>query len=260
MRSPYHCRPADTIDRCLRNWYQGTLGQLLLQEEQRVLNSVLANLFGYHLLQCGYLETDALFSESRISHRVLLLKDASAAGKHLSVCGEPEYLPFASESLDLVLLHHSLNFEQEPHRILREADRVLIPDGYLVIVGFNPWSMFGLRRALLGWLGYTPWCGRFLPLWRLKEWLSVLGFEVIDTRKMFYRPPISQATIQDKLSFLEQAGNRVWPFFGGVYVLVARKCVIPLTPIRKRWQLKKRLLPTGATEPTTRSSQHNTHD
>jgi SAM-dependent methyltransferase len=260
MRSPYHCRPENTVARCLAEWYQDPLGQALFREEQRVINGVLANMFGFHLLQCGYLETDALFSESRIQHRVLLLKDTTATSKDYSVRGEPQYLPFSSESLDLVLLHHVLSFEQDPHRILREADRVLIPDGHLVIAGFHPWSLFGLRRAAQGWLGITPWCGRFLPVWRAREWLSVLGLEVIQIHKLFYRPPVGYIKVLDKLTGMEQAGSRVWPFFGGMYVMVARKCVIPLTPVRQRWPLKRRLLPSGAAEPTARTSQRRPHE
>ena len=124
------------------------------------------------------------------------------------------------------LLPHALEFASNPHQILREVQRVLVPEGHLIVAGFNPWSLWGVRRALKsGREAHYPWCGRFINLPRLKDWLALLGFEVAGGRMSCYAPPFSREQWLGRFRFMEAAGDRWWPIGGGVYFVDAVKRV-----------------------------------
>jgi len=151
----------------------------------------------------------------------------------------------------VVALLHVLEFSRQPHEILREAYRALIPEGRVVITGFNPWSLWGVRR--LARRGAVPWSGRFLSVNRLKDWLALLGFELDEAQTLLFRPPLRRHGMMARLDFLERYGARWWSALGGAYVVVARKRVIPLIPIKPRWRPRRAMIPSGLTEPTTRN-------
>ena len=183
------------------------------------------------------------------------LRDANHAGvpqEIESFIGDPAALPVATDTLDVLLLPHVMEFVDQPHEVLREADRTLIPEGHLVIVGFNPWSLWGIGRLFLGWRSAAPWRGRFLSVFRLKDWLALLGFDTLAVRNYAFRPPFQHAGIMERLRFLEGAGQRWWPGLGGGYVLIARKRVATLTPIRPRWRPRRNLAGGKLAEPTLR--------
>src|SRR5690606_15179093 len=123
----------------LQDWFQTPLGQYLLEKERAYLDDVTPDIFGFHAIQIG-LPAFNLLRESRITHRLRVAPEGEP-----DVCARGHELPFATQSIDLVLLPHVLEFAQEPHEVLREVDRVMMPEGRLVIVGFNPWSLWGLR-------------------------------------------------------------------------------------------------------------------
>jgi SAM-dependent methyltransferase len=160
-------------------------------------------------------------------------------------------LPIATDSLDVVLLPHVLEFADDPHQVLREIDRVLMPEGHVVIFGFNPYSMWGLRRMLTGWRKQPPWCGHFFSQYRIRDWLALLGFEAVQSRHYFFRPPVQHHATMEHLQFVEGLGH-YWPVLGGAYLVVARKRVTTLTPIRPRWKPKGRLVPGSVAEPSLR--------
>ncbi len=168
------------------------------------------------------------------------------------ITARPAQLPIASDSVDAVLLVHTLDFLPDPHQILREVDRILIPGGRLMVTGFNPWSLWGLRRLM----GRTspPWSGRFISQHRVIDWLSLLGFEIEKTTPLMFRPPLRQRGLMERLKFLESAGERWWPALGGVYVVKAVKLVSTITPVKPVWKFKRRILAGGAIEPSARSS------
>ncbi|MCC6716150.1 MAG: methyltransferase domain-containing protein, partial [Gammaproteobacteria bacterium] len=159
-------------------------------------------------------------------------------------------LPIAADSVDVVLLPFVLEFEQEPHDVLREVERVLIGEGHVVIIGFNPLGCWGLWRLLLWWRDNVPWSGRFLRIGRLKDWLKLLGFEVTHTSRAFFRPPLNSARLLRNLGLLELLGRKLLPMFGGCYVIVARKRLQRLIPIRTQWRARRRLIAAGVVEPT----------
>lgn len=233
----------------MHSWANQAPGEWFQEQERAQLEQVLPTLFGYHLLQVGDFYPRSCLQASRIPHRMLMDQvllspdkektDTTQGGSPLK--GDPEALPVATDSLDVVLLPHTLEFTHNPHQVLREADRVLIPEGHVVILGFNPWSVWMCWRLVLGWRGRAPWCGRFISQTRVRDWLQLLGFDITHAEHFFFRPPLARVGIMRHLRFLERLGKRWWPIFGAGYIVVAKKRVVTLTPIRPRWQARRRL-------------------
>ena len=244
----------------LRRWYKSSLGRTLLAQESEQLDAVLNTLFGYHAVQVGFLVGNDLLASSRIPHQVVM-DPAQGDDLPIHLFAYPDALPIQSDTIDMVILPHTLEFERTPHEILREVDRVLIPEGHVVVLGFNPWSMWGL----VGWFrkrtkkAMPPWCGCFLSLPRIKDWLALLGFDIVHEETFFFRPPVKQVRIMKRLSFLERLGKRYWKGFGGAYVLVARKRVTTLTPIKPRWRPRRSLV-GKLVEPAARRRSESKND
>ena len=213
----------------LRDWFQTPLGQYLLEKERAYLDEVTPDIFGFHALQIGMAEVDFL-RENRISHKLRVAQSGTA--DLLAKCHE---LPIATHSVDLVLLPHVLEFDEEPHAILREVDRVLMPEGRLVIVGFNPWSLWGLRSAMGFSRNRFPWNGHFVSLLRVKDWLALLGHDVSAGRLIAYAPPFDTERWRRRFAFMEPAGDRWWAVGGAVYMLQAIKRVRGMRIITPTW-------------------------
>ncbi len=236
----------------MREWYTSNLGRQLIDTERTLLGSILPDLFGYHLLQIGLLAETDLLASSRIHHRVVV---DPVVGMEVERGGSPLFasttaLPILSNSVDVVVLHHTLEFERHPHQVLREAERVLIPEGNLVLLCFNPGSLWGVERLVAGWRESPPWCGHFFTLTRIKDWLKLLGFDLVMTRGYFFRPPLRGTRLMARLQFMERLGERWWPLLGAGFVVVARKRVHSMTPIRPRWRRSRMM--AGGLEPTVR--------
>ena len=225
----------------LKAWYASHAGQLLAAGEKQQLDEVLNDLFGYHIVQVGTLFSDDLLDGSRIRHQVVLDPDP-ADRRTVGLYAYPDALPLETDSIDVIVLPHTLEFDREPHQLLREVDRVLIPEGHAVVLGFNPWSLWGLWRLFLMRRDRAPWCGNFLSQSRLKDWFGLLGFDVVLLRGHFYRPPLQRPGLMRRLGFMERLGGRYWPAFCGGYVLVARKRVTMLTPLKPRWRPRRSMV------------------
>lgn len=210
-------------------WLDTALGLYLLRHEQAYHDQVVADIFGYNALQLGLLEHD-LLRASRIPFRF-----RSGIGSRVLVRTDIAQLPFASQTMDLLLLPHVLEFSTHPHQILREAERVLMPEGQLIVSAFNPFSLWGVRKAMSYNVPGYPWHGRFISLMRLKDWLALLGFEVIGGRMCCYEPPFQQEKLLRKFHFMEAAGDRWWALAGGVYFIHARKRVHSMRLITPSW-------------------------
>ena len=215
-------------DRGPGEWVQSALGRYLLEREQRYFEQAVADVFGYNAFQLGMPEVDFLRS-SRIPLRCRVGPDGP-----VEVRTDFRDLPIASNSVDLVLLPHVLEFSQHPHQILREVARILMPEAQVVISGFNPYSLWGSRRVFHRG-GDFPWRGRFISLMRVKDWLALLGFEVIGGEMACYAPPARQEKWLERFRFMETAGNRWWPIAGGVYFLQAVKRVRGVRLIMPKW-------------------------
>ena len=246
------------IQHKLQHWTETALGQSLIRDEAQQLAVLLNKLYGPIGIHLGVHGFRTFMQHSSTVHHVFAIDPASQAGEinpDIVVACSAEAMPFDAKSVSVLLLPHVLEFSPDPHLVLRESARALVPEGHLVLMGFNPYSLWGLRQVL-GRLtdapGSVPWSGQFFSLARVKDWISVLGFEVISGSSTFYLPPIKSETIRSKLQFWQKAGARWWPICAAVYILVARKREIGMTPIVPRWKKKKRLTP-GLVEPVTRN-------
>ena len=239
----------------LTDWLTTPAGRYVLQWEQAHLDTAVADLFGFHALQLGLPELEALRA-NRMPHRWVATeheapvdRPAATAPGAESLQGEAptapraaialhcdfDALPFDSNSLDLVVLPHALEFARDPQLALREVERVLVPEGRVVIVGFNPSSLWGLRQHLGRWRKrlapnsqrglFLPSAGEFLRYGRLRDWLRLLSFEVEAGRFGCYRLPVASTKWLARFAWMEGVGDRWWPVFGAVYFVVAVKRV-----------------------------------
>ena len=238
----------------LNRWRSESPGNLLTAREADVLKDWLTAVFGYCLVQVGSVawpEDDPL-SASPIGHKVQLGADPRTTSRHVAII-DPAQLPVASDSVDAVVLPHTLDFCADPRRLLREVERILIPEGRLITVNFNPWSLWGLQRLVMRPFGRhrVPWAGNFVGYIRLSDWLSLLGMEIEKTEVVMFRPSGSSEAMIRRTEFLERLGHRFWPMLAGVYLVQAVKRVRPLTPVRPDWQ-RLRQLGSRVLEPTAR--------
>lgn len=251
--SPDEPRPAanDEPMIALEEWFAGALGRELAALEEDSVGRMLHDTFGYYLVQLGMSGTfDAAVRASRIRHRILLPVGVHVGSGDAQALARPHQLPVAADSVDVVLLPHTLDFTPDAPQVLREAERVLIAEGRVVVVGFNALSLWGLGRLVRGPRSRVPWCGSFLTPFRIADWLRLLGFDIEMQEMMMFRPPWRRTLLQ-RLSFVESLGRRYWPFLGGVYVIRAVKRVSTLTPLRPAWKRRRPVIP-GAVEPTAR--------
>jgi SAM-dependent methyltransferase len=240
------------LNQDLRDWFNQGAGAVLRDAELELIATILPNLFGYHIVQLGGVVSNEFLATTRISHTIVVEPQISP-DVTVALIGECEALPIAAASIDVLLAPHALEFSRDPHTVLREAERVLIGEGYIVIVGFNPWSFCGLFRKLALWHGKPPWSGQFLSANRIKDWLKLLGFEIEFLKKISFRPPLRSRRVTNRLGFLEPLGRACWPAFGNVYVVVAKKRVAAVTPLKASWKTRRRLVAGGVVEPSTRS-------
>ena len=217
----------------LADWFETPKGSYVLGWERKQFDAAVEDVFGFNAVQVGLPGLDFL-RESRIP-----LKVRAGLEPGCGLRSDPEQLPLAAQSIDLLALPHVLEFCAHPHAILREAERVLMPEGSVVISGFNPLSLWGAARAL-GWERRRyPWCGRFIGLLRLKDWLALLGFELNGGRFGCYAPPFSQGRWLERFGFMEKAGERWWPICGSVYVVRAVKRVAGMRLVTPNWRAKR---------------------
>jgi len=231
----------------MSDWYQTALGQFLLDELREKLEPVLSTSFGYYSIQIGCAsESERLLKPCRVKRHFKLDKVVTGT----DVCARSAFLPIANDSVDLVVLMHHLSATPEPHALLREVSRILIPQGKLIIIDFNPMSLWGLRHFFQSWLEQIPWSGHYFTAARLSDWMQLLGFDLQKHLKVGYLPPIQQPRVLRHLSWLEK-GMRNWiKFSSALNVLVYDKNIIPITPVRQRWVARKILPGKVASRPT----------
>ncbi len=240
----------------LSAWFQTPLGRAVLDEERCCLDEQLQDLFGYHLLQMGVDPSLDVSGGSRITHRVTVAHHAQQPAALSPLVADHRQLPLPSESVDLLVIHHLLDYSQTPHQLLREAERVLIPRGHLVIVGFNPIGGFGLVRWSARWFSDRAlWRHQALRLGRLLDWLKLLDLEPAEVHRGFFRPPLNYPSALRRLHWLERWGKRLhWPG-GAFYVVVACKEVGGAVPVKPQWQTSEKAVPGFGVNPLRRSQK-----
>ena len=269
----------------LADWLQTPAGHDLLAWEQHQLDLAVSDVFGFHALQLGLPQVQGLRA-NRMPYRWLAvdqmldlplglqgssiskssdsldpsfavepLPRLSSSDLQATLVCDFDALPLDAQSLDLVVLPHSLELATDAHLALGEVDRVLRPEGHLVILGFNPASLWGLRqqagelRRSLG-LGrgrplFMPRAGEFIGYRRLRDWLRLLSFDVVVARFGCYRPPFNSVAWLERSAWMDRVGERWWPVFGAVYMLVAIKRVrgIRLVGLTRKPSARKQTSP-----------------
>lgn len=244
----------------LPDWFQTGLGESLIRAEHECVKDMLAGLFGPVAVQVGDAGVGSFIDASEAAfcyNAVIERQEREGEGASHLYC-VPEQLPFEARSVGLVVLPHVLEFSDYPHQILRETERVLVPEGHLVVLGFNPVSAWGVARLFRG--NRMPWNGNFASLTRLKDWLQLLNFELTGGRMVYYKPPVQSDRLRHWLGFLENVGDRWWPLGAAVYVVVARKREIGVTPLHPSWKKQSRLNPGLAKPVANAQYQYEDHD
>lgn len=256
----------------------------LLAWEQAQADALLADVFGYHAVQLGWPQLQAL-RHNRMPHRWQAgaefewpLAQKALSGANVQAMQQPQTpntvngtsmgpdvwldsraWPWQADSLDLVVLPHTLERSADPHACLREVERVLIPEGQVLITGLNPMSLWawpalrGSSRRIGGAAAQS-----LIAYRRLRDWLRLLGFEVQVSRFGGWTPALGSERWMQRLGWMERAGERWWPILGGVYLLMATKRVPGgrLLPARQ-WRTVRS--PAAAAAPVARSETIQGH-
>jgi len=248
----------------MQQWFETPPGRYLLEWEREEFDRAVSDIFGYHAIQLGLPELDTLRT-NRMPHRWLALSEPASVTREPRPTLVTDYsaLPFEANSIDLVVMPHSLELHVDPHTTLREVERVLVPEGKVVICCLNPASLWGLRQQrahLYRRLGFgqlfLPDAGEFIGYRRLRDWLRLLGFEVEASNFGCYRPAMSSEKWLERYDWMDTMGERWWPIFGAVYFIVAVKRVRGARLIGPAWRRAK---PIAAAPVTVANRSRKAH-
>ena len=236
-------------------WLDTPFGQSLLAQEARIIEEVFDGMFGEQMLQLGLWGEQNQFIRYARTQRASCIADWRGASPAMEpgAIGLLHRLPVESESVDVVLLPHTLDYSDDrSHAVLREADRVLTPHGHLVVLGFKPGGLWGLRRLVPG-AGLPPGGAHLIADRRLSDWLQLLDMRVQGAYRYFFRWPLPGNKSQSSIEW-ENRGRRFWPELAACYMLSAQKRVVTMTPVKKPWLSRAKVV-GGIVEPTTRVSR-----
>jgi SAM-dependent methyltransferase len=243
----------------LASWFDTPPGRYAHAWEQMRLNELTADIFGYNALQIGMPHLDTL-AANRMPNRWITGSGLSSVESERQVVLVHDFaeLPFASQSLDLVVLPHVLEFAAEPHQVLREVERVLIPEGQVIVCGFNPVSLWGMRQVGGRMTGahFLPLHGEFISVPRLKDWLKLLNMEINRGHFGCYAPPCMTDKWLERFAFMEKAGNRWWPYLGALYIVQAIKRVKGMRLIGPAWEKRGARVQQGVPVTNRMKNEH----
>ena len=231
-------------------WLQSPLGEALLLQEGRIVEEALDGIFGEQCLQLGMWGENRTFTRFTRTQRCALIAETPVGEP--SALGEFHRLPLENDSIDAVLLPHTLDFSDRPHAILREVDRVLRADGHVIILGFKAGGLWGLRRLIPG-AGMPPGADHLISDRRVKDWLQLLDMRIQAYSRYFFRWPLPRKTVSGSQKW-ERWGQALWPELAACYMLAAQKRVSTFTPVRPLWRTQPKVV-TGLAEPTARVSR-----
>lgn len=230
----------------IRGWYQTESGKLISHSVEQQIWQLTACIFGYVGVQIGQVFTGCeLLKNCTIGQQVVLDYSAST-----NIIANPVALPFPNDSVDLFLLPHTLDFVADPHQVLREVERSLVPEGHLVIIGFNPISFYGLWRIFSMRKNSSPWDANFYSVRRMRDWCSLLGFDEVDLQFNAHLPPFKRIQRWKRMQAINRFLQKSFAYSGGIYIFVARKRIATLTPLKQAWSTPDTILPGKLAKPT----------
>ena len=209
---------------------------------ERQLESAVQQCFGYHLVKLGPLSQQLILQSCQIKHQI---GHSEQFGEPATVVSKATQLPYAEKSIDAFVLAHELDFTADPHQLLREVDHCLIPNGQLLVIGFNPYSLAGLARFLPFVKGNCLKQARFFSCSRVKDWLSLLGYEVTLEKRFLFADFVFSKNVR-KAKPWHKFAQTYFSFFASVYLIVAKKRELPLSLIKPKWKPVPKFTPVGA--------------
>jgi len=246
------------ISEIYSRWYQTLSGQSSLNKLDELCVETLSEIFGYYAIEMGVIsEKHSLLKHSRIAAGFTLV-DSIDNNTHItknktpfnneekndeekntsssSLVATTEQLPIATDNVDLVIASHTLELSEDPHQVLREIDRVLVPEGHCILIGFNPYSISQLGQLIRSRFSKDKSNYKTRSVARVKDWFSLLGFEVMDVHYMGMRPAVNNKKLFDALGWLERLGEFAGPVLGNMYVIHAKKQMVAMRPNKKVWR------------------------
>ncbi|MEE9326449.1 MAG: methyltransferase domain-containing protein [Cocleimonas sp.] len=239
-------KQSDMLKYC-SNWYESLSGQSSLLALEDICTDIMSEVFGYYAIETGVLSGHYnLLQHSRIAAGFSLVDKNTAEiikgeidNKNYSVLSTPEQLPVSTDNIDLVVASHVLESSKNPHQILREIDRVLVPEGHCVLIGFNPFALSHAGAHIGKYLrsGFKRESHHYKmhSVHRIHDWFSLLGFDVVDVNYLGFRPSVKNKKIFEGLAWMDNVGSYMGPIMGSMYVVHAKKRVIAMRPDKKVW-------------------------
>ena len=239
---------AENLKTSAAAWFQTPFGRYLLASERTMLSQHLGSVRGYHLMQLSGVGRPLIEHDFDHSHHFSMVVDADDTGTSASAVTDFEALPLPSDTVDTALLHHALEFSENPHQVLNEVARVVLPGGHLVLVVFNPYSLWGGCKLLARHIsGSAIWQHHNLRYGRLLDWLKLLNFQPLKSLRGCHQLPVQWQHWLEKTRCLQRLDGGALRLAGSYYLIVARKQVAPLTPVGKPlWQPLRNPLVPGA--------------
>ena len=218
----------------LSQWYRSPLGLELIHYERELVARAISGRFAASMVQLDSGFHEALF-EKRLFGSGLLVSQLENRAHCPVICAQPEALPFQPESLDMLLMHHTLDICENPYQAVREGAIALKPGGLMIILGFNPYSLWGVRSMLQGSKnGLGVWNSRFIRAGRVEDWMNLLDFDVERHEKHLFFPPLRRPAWLKRAAYGHRIQRRILPFTGGVYLLVGYKQIVGKLPLGER--------------------------
>ena len=278
MRSAFKAKPP----RYPASWDDFPAGEHIRDAVNTVCSDYAERIFGYHFAKLGSLSAEINLNTSPIRHHINQVPFDNQFGRQLddnalsnnssdnkvvssplqnesrestisgenTIVGQSHSLPFSENSIDGFLLANELDFAQDPHEILREVDRVITQNGYVIISGFNPLSLAGIAKFLPVKRGNILYDARFFTSYRIKDWLQLLGFEIVEQRQVLFSTLFFQQRWKGAAKLQHYLASYL-PWCSAVYVILAKKRVIPMTAIKPKRNLKPRFSAVGASARTS---------
>lgn len=239
----------------MNEWYHKYLGRKLLNAERYFLDKIMPKFWGYYLVQLGGPSDYDFLSNAEIPNKLRVNPEDLAIGSNF-IRAEFEALPFLPDSIDAIVVAHVLEFVRNPRLVLAEVHSALTAKGSMVILGFNPFSLWGIMK-LFKRHKIFPWDGRFISMWRMRRWLEKLGFEIVERRTCCFNVPLGNYYGLNIPRFLATILRFLLPWCGASYILVCKKRVIALTPIKDRL-LRRRI--SAIESPTVNIAQSRKYE